>query len=136
MNAEQKRAWFMLVVFGVACLGFVIVGLAIRFFAAWAALSVLGLWGFTPLIARNEREDERDHSINRRATLLGGMASYLVFVLGCMGVWMIESSWRGQSQISVHVLPAITGAGAITFAVIRSLAVLILYGRRIEADNG
>jgi len=136
MNAEQKRAWFTLGVVGVACLGFVVVGLAIRFSVAWGALGVLGLSGFTPLIGRGERGDERDHNIGQRASLIGGMASYLVFVLGCMGVWFIEFAWRGQSQVSVHVLSAITMGGYITFKVVRSLAILVLYGRQIEADNG
>ena len=136
MNAEQKRAWFTLGVFVVACLGFVIIGLAIRFSVAWSAFSILGLLGFTPFIARGERGDERDSSIGRRASLIGGMASYLAFVLGCMGVWFIEFAWRGQSQVSVHVLSAITMVGAITLFVVRSLAILVLYGRHSEADHG
>lgn len=135
MNAEQRRAWFVLGVFGLACLGFVVLWLTIGFGVAWAAFAVFGLGGFSALIGRGEKADERDLSISRRATLAGGMASYGAFISGCMGVWFVTFAGRGQELISVHVLGTITVMGMVALFTARSLAILILYGRHVEADH-
>ena len=89
MVPEQKRAWFLLAVVAVALL----VGVALIPLAgvgAWGGLGILGLVGFTPLLFRKKRGpgevavDERDKMILEKATLRGGMTSYLWFVLACM----------------------------------------------------
>lgn len=135
MNSEQKRAWFVLVMVAVACIGFVALGLVFGFRGAWGAFGIFGLAGFAPLIGRGEKADERDISISRRATLAGGMASYGAFIFGCMGVWFVEFAWHRHDTVSVHLLGTITALGAIVFYAARSLAVLILYGRDVESDN-
>jgi hypothetical protein len=135
MNAEQKRAWFVLSVFALACVGFIALGLNFGFEGAWAAFGVFGLAGFASLIGRREKADERDKAIARRATLGGFAVSYGTFVLGCMGVWTAAFGWRGSDQISVHVLPIITILGGIVLFTVRSVAILILYGRNAEAND-
>ena len=82
MNAEQKRAWFMLGTFGLACIAFLILGFTLGFRGAWGAFGIFGLAGFAGFIGRHEKVDERDAAINRRAALVAGMVSYLAFIFG------------------------------------------------------
>ena len=79
--------------------------------------------------------DERDRAIARRATLAGAMCSYEAFIIGCMGTWFFVYAWHRQTQIEVHVLGMITMLGGITFFFSRSVAILVYYGRKTEADN-
>ena len=135
MNAEQKRAW-LAVGSGIGCVvGYLVLLPFLGPYGATGAFAVMGVNGLAPLIGRGEQADERDRSINRRATLLGGMASYLAFVLGCMGTWFVAFLWRGDAQVSVHLLAAITFLGAIVLCVVRGIVVLVLYGRHVEAEN-
>ena len=135
MSTEQKQAWFVLGLMAIACIGFVTLGLIFGFRWASGAFGILFLGGLTPLIGRGKKPDERDVSIGKNATLAGGIASYLAFVLGCMCIWFVEFLWHGHDQVSVHLLAMITGLGGMTLYVVRSLVVLILYGRHVEADN-
>lgn len=135
MNAEQKRAW-LAVGTGIACLiGYLALLPFLGPRVAFAAFGLFGINGFAPLIGRREKMDERDASIARRATLAGGMASYLAFVLGCMAVWFVAFAWHRQEQVSVHLFPTITIAGAVVFYFFRGLTMLALYRRHMEADH-
>jgi len=135
MNAEQKRAWLG-VGSGVAC---VIVYLVLLPFlgpyGASAAFGIFGVNGFAPFIGRGEKQDERDRTILRNATLAGAMVSYMTFILGCMGTWCVAYAWQRHPQVSVHVLPMITFLGALVFYLVRSAVILLLYNRHVEADN-
>ena len=133
MNAEQKRAWL-----GVATMIACVVGylVLLPFFGPAVAFAFSGINGFAGLIGRREQTDERDRNIVRRATLVGGMASYLALVIGCMGTWFVVFVFRGEGQVWVHALPTISILGAIVLIFTRSVAVLLLYGRHVEADNG
>lgn len=135
MNAEQKRAWFVVMIAGATCVGFVVLGTILGFRLAPAALGIFGLAGFTGLIGRGEKADERDTSIARRATLAGAMASYGAFILGCMGVWFVAFAWHRQEQVSVHVLGIISCMGMAVLFTARSVAVLVYYGRHVEAGD-
>jgi hypothetical protein len=135
MNAEQKRAWL-----GVATMTVCVVGylLLLPFFGpvvATAAFGFYGINGFAGFIGRRERADERDKSIARRATLGGAMASYMAFIIGCMGTWFYVYACHREEQVWVHTLGMITQLGAIVFFFTRSVAILMLYGRHTEADN-
>lgn len=135
MNAEQKRAWLG-VITGAAC----IVGYAalVPFFGptvAMAAFAFYGINGFAGLIGRKERPDERDRAIARRATLIGAFASYEAFILGCMGTWGVVYGLHRAEQVSVHALGTITMVGGIVFFFARSVAILVLYGRHVEAGD-
>ena len=63
------------------------------------------------------------------------MASYLAFVLGCMGVWFVAFAWQREEQVSVHLFPTITILGAIILYLVRGLTMLVLYRRHVEADH-
>ena len=135
MTAEQKRAWFVLGLFGVACVAFAVWILTIGVRKAWCTFGLLGLSAFGLLFRRRDRIDERDVMISRRAWLAAGLASHTAFVLGCMGVWFVAFAWHRQGQVSVHMFPAVTFAGGIVFLLVHSVAILILYGRHVEADD-
>jgi len=135
MNAEQKRAWFVLVVFGLACVTFVVWALTLGLRGAWAAFGIFVLAGFAFLIRRREKADERDAVINRRAALAAGLASYLTFVISCLGTWLVAFAWRGQGQVSVQMFAAVTIAGGIVFYLVHSVTILVLYGRHVESGD-
>ncbi len=135
MNAEQKRAWLGLVT-GIACLaGFVVLIPFVGLQGATAAFAFYALNALAPFIGRKERADERDRSIARRASMGGFAASYLFFILGCMGVWSVVFRGHGNEQVSVLVLPTITAIGGFVLYFVRSIMILVLYGRHAEADN-
>jgi hypothetical protein len=52
-----------------------------------------------------------------------------------MGTWFIAFAWLGKEQVSVHLLGILTFLGAIVFYSVRSAAVLVMYGRHVEADH-
>jgi len=134
MSAEQKRAWLVLIVTIVSVGGYVVL---VPFVGAWAAFT-FGLYFlllFLPLVGRKQPADERDKSIARRGTMAGGLASYLAFVLGCMGTWWVAFAWKGQEQVSVHTMGIIACLGALVFWSVRSIVILVLYGRHVEADD-
>jgi hypothetical protein len=132
MNAEQKRAWVILGVGTASVAGYVAL---VPFVGAWAALA-FGLYGLlflVPLIGCRQPADERDKSIGRRATVAGGMASYLAFLLGCQCVWWAGFAWQGREQVSVHLVQIITAFGVVVFFSVRSIVILIFYGRHVES---
>ncbi len=135
MNAEQKRAWFILGVFALSCIAFVVLGVTFGFHGAWGGFGVFGLAGFAFLFRRREKPDERDKAINRRAIIAAGMISYATFILGCMGTWFVVYRIHGQEQIDVHLLGAITIAGGIACYMAHSITILVLYRRHMEADD-
>lgn len=135
MQAEQRRAWFILGVFGLACLAFAVFALTFGLPGAWGAFGVFGLAGFAFLIRRREKADERDAAINRRAALAAGMISYVAFILGCMGVWFVAFAWQRQEQVSVQWFATITVTGGIVFYLTHSVAILIFYGHHVEAGD-
>lgn len=132
MNAEQKVAWFTLVVCLAAISAAGLLHWHYGFPMAFAGFALLGLTGFNPILLRSASAnqavdcDERDRMILRRATVAGGMVSYLIFVLACMGAWFLHFS-TGKQDIDISILPLIVCLGGIGLLTARSLAILILY---------
>ena len=134
MVAEQKRAWFNLGVFIVSLGAFLGMGLSLGWGGANGAFGLVCLVLFSYLFRRREKPDERDMSINTCALAIAGMATFVAFVLCCMGVWAV-ALWHHQEQISSSILCSITLAGGWVFYLTHSITVLILYSRHVEADN-
>ncbi len=135
MNAEQKRAWM-----GVVTMAFCVVAYLslIPFFGPLIAFSVFGLYAinmFSVLFREKEKPDERDIALARRATLGGFAMSYGAFCLGCMGTWFAVFRFRGDETVSVHILGSITCFGFMVYYFTRSVAILVLYGRAVEAED-
>ena len=134
MVPQQKRAWFTLAVIALAAAVFAALIPAVGVKPATGAFGLCGLLGLTPLLFRKQRDpsqvalDERDVDILRKATLRGGMSSYLAFVIACMTVWFVRMI-QGEQTLSIHVLPAIVGCGAIVLLLVRAIATLVMYGR-------
>ena len=130
MSQEQKIAWLAIGVFLVAAILFTVLWFTIGE-GAWAAFGLFGIVGLGPLLFRKKRKDEavaideRDKAIGQKATMIGAIISYEVFIFACMATWFIYFS-RGQELISVHTLPLIALAGGITFYVSRSIVLLVL----------
>jgi len=134
MVPEQRRAWFTLAVIAMAAAVFFALVPALGVKPAAGAFGLLGLLGLTPLLFRKQRDpsevslDERDVNILQTATLLGGMSSYLAFVIACMTVWSVRMI-QADKTLSIHVLPVIVFCGAIVLLLVRAIATLVLYGR-------
>ena len=134
MSTQQKQAWFILAAFGLACIAYLVAALLVGLAQALPAFGLFGLGGFAALIGRGGKPDERDRAINRRAAIAGFGASYAVYLFGCMGTWAVNR-WQHEAQVPVDFLPglALIAMGAAFLA--RSLAIVVLYGRRVEADH-
>ena len=135
MNAEQKRAWLGVITGAICIIGYFI---ALQFIGPFAATGVFGLFGlngFSSLIFRRTPTDERDQDIAKRATSIGAIASYEIFVLGNMGVWFVAFAWHRQAQVSVHLFPLIVFLGGITLFFVRSVVLLVLYARQSGAED-
>ena len=132
MNAEQKVAWFTILICLAAVLAAAILHWQFGSPVAFAGFSLLGLTGFSPLLLRSGQKqervdyDERDRVILRRANVAGGMVSYLIFVLACMSTWFVQFM-KGRQDVDISILPLIVCAGGIALLTIRSIAVLVLY---------
>ena len=135
MNAEQKRAWLGVATMTACVVGYFVLLPLFGPVVATAAFAFYGINGFAGFIGRKEQVDERDRTIARQATLAGAMASYLAFIIGCMGTWFVVFAFRREEQVWVHVLGTITMLGAIVFFFVRSAVILVLYGRHVEAEH-
>ena len=134
MSQEQKIAWLMVGAFVAGLILFAVLIPFVGIKVAPAGFSVVGFAGLGPLLFRKKRTadviavDERDKTIGQRATMVGGMISYEVFIFACMIPWCIYFAY-GEEMISVNALPLIVGAGGVAFFASRSIVLLILYGR-------
>jgi hypothetical protein len=98
MHIQEKQAWLELAVMtATLTLFFVLVELVGqgRHSVAYAAFGLLGLAGAARLIGRRERKagnvimDERDHDIERTATLLGYGVLWALFVGAALAPFFI-----------------------------------------------
>ncbi|MFA6132908.1 MAG: hypothetical protein WC869_02685 [Phycisphaerae bacterium] len=133
MNREQKMAWLIVGAFALALTGFLTLLLFVGPKGATGAFGLCGLAGLGPILFRRTSADivsadERDVDIARRATVGGGMLSYLTFVLTSFVPWYILYH-RGQTTVSIEILPLITFSGFIVLFVSRAIILLVLYGR-------
>lgn len=130
MNIELKTAWFTVSVIALTLVCCLILGAIVGFPPAFGALGLLGVLGLTPLLFRRKSEsidcDERDAAISRKATLVGGICSYLSVVLGGMMVWLIQYL-KGELVISIHWMPALVGVAALVLYTARSVFIISQY---------
>jgi hypothetical protein len=136
MNAEQRRAVFCLTGAVLSVVVFLVLRPLVGRQAALGAFGLLGLAGFSGFSREKETPDERDAAIARRAGHIAAMVSYGVFIFVSWGIWHVRFLWQHQQDISDHALPAVAIAGAVSFFLARSVAILLLYRRHVEADNG
>ena len=141
MVPEQKRAWFIIGVFAVAVVCFLLLIPFVGAKRAVGGFGVFGLAGLTPILFRKKRdsnevaEDERDKAIAEKATLGGGISSYTAVVLVCMITWAVFKN-QGKEVIGIGVLPHIVGVALTVLFTVRSITILILYGReRTDGQN-
>ncbi len=137
MNRWQKIAWFNLTVIAV---GLIISTTVIALMAtkvgmprALRGLCFMGICGFmclSPIIFRKKPAhidfDERDSLFGIRASWAGFGASYLFFIVWCIVTWFIVGF---DGTVPFDTLPYMVVGGYITFELVRSVAVLVQYGR-------
>ena len=136
MSAEQKRAWFLIGILSATALAYAGLVPFMGVKGAMVAFGLMGLVVFMGFIGRKEVFDERTRAISNKASLIGFIASYETFIIACMGTWAFVYLWQGKESVSAHWLAVITVLGFGVGLLVYSIATLVLYGRRVEADNG
>jgi hypothetical protein len=133
MNIELKSAWYTVVVIAVALVACLLVAALMGAGPAFGPLGLLGLLGLTPVLFRKRKGmvdcDERDLEVAKKATLVGGVWSYLAVVVGGMSIWFVQY-FRGEAQISVHLLPLLVGVAAMVLYLARSIFIISQYSRK------
>jgi len=143
MNRIQKTAWWLVVWISIGVVAAVI-AIAISYFkvgmpkalAGLGFLGIAGLGGLGPLFfGKDEGKvtcDERDRLINHRAALAGFGAAYLVTGLVCMLPFSILGY---EANIPITWLPMIFMADGLALFFVRSIAILVQYGRGDKGKN-
>ncbi len=137
MSRQEKHAWFNLAVFGLALIVFAVFIPILGLRGAVGAMGICGVWGlgvfiFYPRGKLTDILDERDLSIQRRATRIAHGTFWLLFVGTCMLTWKL----RRGGTIPVDILPMMVGLGLIVIVVVGSIATLILYRRGVPDAEG
>lgn len=137
MNREQKVAWFVVINVTIAIIisltAFVILYVKVgtpKAFAAFAFLGICGISGLSPLMFKKDKgavvRDERDKTISLKAAWAGFGSSYLFVGLACMLPFSIMGP---NATIQVRWLPYIFMGACLTSFYVRSITLLVLYGR-------
>jgi len=136
LNAQQRQAWFFLAVFAATAVAYVAAVPFLGYKAAFGTFGILGLAGFAPLFGLKERQagqvcfDERDQMIGRTASLAGFASAWVVFVAACMAPFFAKGP---DGTIPVTVMPMVACLCMVVLMGVRSLTVVVLYGRQ---DHG
>ena len=138
MNIELKSAWYTVMIITGTLIICLIFGVVFGFPRAFGALGLLGFLGLTPILFRPKKGsvacDERDAHVAKKATLVGGICSYLSVVLGGMILWF-DFYRRGEELISIHWLPALVVVAAIVLYFTRSVFIISQYTSSALGSN-
>lgn len=130
MVAQQRHALFNLVGATAAVCFFLALLPKFGILRAQAGFSLLGITAFGPLFFRKGKgqviSDERDRALFLRATQIGFMVFWLLFVAGVMGAW----AWAGGGKlVSVDVLALGVWLAWALLLVCQGSILLLLYWR-------
>lgn len=137
MNRIQKVSWFVVICFAVAgslSLAAVTVGLFLvgmpKALLGFCFMGLTGLAGLANIVIKKDKgeivTDERDRAIHAKSSWGGFAASYLVMGIACMVPFF---AFGPDRMIRVAWLPNIFMAGALTFYLVYSVAILVQYGK-------
>jgi len=130
MNIEIKSAWFTVGVMAITLVSCLVLATMVGFPSAFGALGLLGFLGLTPILFRKKAGtidcDERDVAVAKKATLVGGICSYLSVVLGGMLIWLIHYL-KGEQLVSIHWMPSLVVLAAIVLYFTRSVFIISQY---------
>ncbi len=128
MNAQQKVAWFEVVV-AVLALGAAFVAYPLLGEAAMGMFCLLGLLGLTPLFLRKRKDqiitDERDHSISLKATFLGVGAGWMILFMSIVVLTAFVSF--EDSAVPKNLLGAVLWVSFATSYAVKGGMSLMLY---------
>jgi uncharacterized membrane protein len=131
MTVTQRVHVFNLIVIVVAIGLFLAMVPVIGFSRAGGMLGCMGFLGFSVLFywRRGKNDvvsDERDRAILQRAGTIGFAIFWILFVLGCVGVWLVLGD---NGVIPVRCLPIFMFLAWAIWQGAMSVAVLIQYRR-------
>ena len=136
LSPEEKSSIYVLVVCFVTAVTYAFLVPFLGPVRSAAALSLLGLLAFQRVFYRVKKNgdavimDERDIAIAHKSAQIGGICSYLMIVILCMGLWAVYYLGLKTHVLSIHALPLIVAAAGVTLWMARSIAVLVLYRRK------
>ena len=134
MNINEKRAWFILMVFGASLILYLVLMAWLGPYPALGAFGLSGLGGFAPLIGYRDRKlgkvdcDERDNQIGKTAAGAAFSIFWLIFVAGMMLPFFILGP---DETITVRTTtyPMLLGAAGIIVFSIHSIVTIVMYRR-------
>ncbi len=141
MNKTQKGAWFQLLTamsLGISFGAVIILALTVGMPRAWLGMGFMGLMALGQLIPRKEggrnkvQFDERDLLIEKRASLWGYCASYGFFVAFSSVTYSVVGK---GGLVSVNILPIMVIGGVVVLLLVRSVAILVQYGRAGKGEK-
>jgi hypothetical protein len=128
MCQTQKEALFNLVVVGLA-LATVLSLYPVFGPSAAAGFGLLGLLGLGPVFYRKRRcrivADERDHLIQRRATIIAYTVFWLAFVASAM---LALGFYGAEGAVPVMVVMNAVWLGVMLVVAMHAIATLVQYG--------
>jgi len=137
MHVQERQAWLTLVAATAAltlfCVLVALVGLGSRSVAP-AAFGLLGLVGAARRIGTRERKagkvvmDERDHEIERMATLLAYNVFWALFVGAAIGPFFLLGPGTIM-RVPTYALTFTPLVAVCVFFLVNSLATIVLYRR-------
>lgn len=143
MNRAQKNAWITII-----CLALGSLTALILYIAAVPSALLLFLSGTTGTAAcllghiffKEDRGliqfDERDKTIQLKATRISMTAAYTIFVLFCLGLWCYYRSVDIET-VSIDILTMMIWPPVLCLSFIHALTTLFLYGsNQISTEGG
>jgi hypothetical protein len=145
MNRMQKIAWFTLIMLMLA-LGLSLAAFGVAYFifglpahraaGGFGFIGIMGFSGLTPLLFKKDKNkvqfDERDLSINRKATIVSYSIFWLLFVAAAMIPWCIIGP---NGAIAVNYLPWMVFGGMFVVMLVQSIVILGEYGWRGKGEK-
>ncbi len=132
MSAQQKHAWFNLIVAVISILGYLALWPFIGPWRAMGAFGLLGFAGFSAIFYLKSKtsgrvvSDERDQMISLKALAI---AKSVVWV-SLIAAFLVTLRFFGEDgSIPVQGLSLVVWWSFCAFLVVQSLATLILYAR-------
>ena len=133
MGRLEKAAWINIAAGGLALVGVLVMWLIFGSKGMMAGAGFLGLAGLEGLVGRKQPYDERDKSINRLAMAQSGLAAYLTFLVGSMGVW-VYGRMTGIESIPLETPITIMWWSWIMLVLFRGLVLLIVIKKHSAAE--
>ncbi len=134
MSTQQKSALYQLIFTLASVALYALLYFTVSAAVAPAAMALMAPIGLVPWLFKHEVTDERERYLARQAVVAGYAASYLFVFAVCMGVWF-AGFHRGESTVSIELLPVIAGGTCAAMLIVRAATLLLLAPRALDVSQ-